>query len=78
MRLLGAIILSISFLNTCLVVFAFRDFSFPLVLMFAITIIGLPYGVHLVMQYRKKKSSIEDDSEELDMEGLFTLGYEKR
>ena len=78
MRLLGAIILSISFLNTCLVVFAFRDFSFSLVLMFAITIIGLPYGVYLVMQYREKKSFIEDDSEELDMEGLFTLGYEKR
>jgi hypothetical protein len=30
------------------------------------------------MQYREKKSFIEDDSEELDMEGLFTLGYEKR
>lgn len=78
MRLLGAIILSISLFNTCLVVFAFRDFSFPLVLMFAITIIGLPYGVHCVMQYPEKKGFIEDDSEELDMEGLFTLGYEKR
>lgn len=77
MRLLGAIILSISLLNTCLVVFAFRDFSLPLVLMFAITIIGLPYGVHLVT-HREEKSHIEDDSEELDMEGLFTLGYEKR
>jgi hypothetical protein len=78
MRLLGVIIFSISLLNTCLVVFAFRDFSLPLVLMFAITIIGLPYGVHLVMQYREEKSLIEDNSEELDMEGLFTLGYEKR
>ena len=78
MRLLGTIILSISLLNTCLVIFAFRDFSLPLVLMFAITIIGLPYGVHLVMKYPDKKRFIEDDSEELGAEGLFTLGYEKR
>lgn len=77
MRLLGAIILSISFLNTCLVVFAFRDFSFPLILMFMITVVGLPYGVYLVTQ-NQKNSFKEDNSDELEMEGLFTLGYEHR
>ena len=78
MRLLGAIILSISFLNTCLVVFAFRDFSFPLILMFMITVVGLPCGVYLVTQNQEKKSFKEDNSDELEMEGLFTVGYEHR
>ena len=78
MRLLGAIILSISFLNTCLVVFAFRDFSLPLILMFMITVVGLPYGVYLVTQNQEKNNFKEDNSEELEMEGLFTIGYEHR
>ena len=46
--------------------------------MFMITVVGLPYGVYLVTQNQEKKSFKEDNSDELEMEGLFTVGYEHR
>ena len=78
MKILGLSILSISFVNTLIIVFAYRDLSVPLILMFLITLVGLPLGTYLINKKVLSKNNFEPDSDDLKVEGLFTLGYENR
>ena len=78
MKILGLSIFSISFVNTLIIVFAYRDVSLPLILMFLITLVGLPLGTYLIHEKVLSENNFEPDSDDLEVKGLFTLGYENR
>jgi len=72
MKILGIVILFISLFNTSIIVFAYRDISIPLFIMFLITAVGLPLGTYFLT-----RSSVNldlSDSEDLKVEGLFSIG----
>ena len=72
MKIAGIVILFISLFNTSIIVFAYRDISISLFIMFLITAVGLPLGTYLLT-----RSSVNldlSDSEEIKVEGLFSIG----
>ena len=78
MKYLGLGIFSVSVINTLIVVFAFRDVSIPLILMFLVTLVGLPMGIYLMNKKALGSGSPESNSDDLKVEGLFSIGYENR
>ena len=73
MRILGIIILFLSLINTSILVFAYRELSLTLIFMFVVTLVGLPLGTHLLI--KKPLVSIDPDSDEYEVKGLFTLNH---
>ena len=72
MKIAGIVILFISLFNTSIIVFAYRDISISLFIMFLITAVGLPLGTYFLT-----RSSVNldlSDSEDLKVEGLFSIG----
>ena len=78
MKYLGLGIFSVSIINTLIVVFAYRDVSIPLILMFLVTLVGLPMGIYLMNKKALGSGSLESYSDDLKVEGLFSIGYESR
>ncbi len=78
MKYLGLGVFSVSVFNTLIVVFAYRDISIPLILMFLITLVGLPMGIYLVNKQALGSDSPQSHSDDLKVEGLFSIGYEDR
>ena len=76
MKIMGLIVFSLSLVNTLIVVFAFRDVSIALIAMFLVTLVGLPMGIHL-MNKKILKPDI-DDTDDLNIEGLFSIGFQDR
>jgi hypothetical protein len=72
MKILGIVILFISLFNTSIIVFAYRDISIPLFIMFLITAVGLPLGTYFLT--RSSMNLDLSDSEDLIVEGLFSIG----
>jgi len=71
-KYLSCILFVFIFLNTLLLAFAFRDFSYPLLGMFLISFIGLPLVTYLFFNTEKKESltSLEDSC---DVVGKFSI-----
>ena len=75
---LGWFLFAIAFINLALLSFAFRDFSFPLVLQFIVTAVGLPIGTYILYTYYhpepdvvfvtedKETGKLYEDEEEID------------
>ena len=78
MKYLGLGVFSVSVINTLIVVFAYRDVSIPLILMFLVTLVGLPMGIYLMSKKAHGSGSLESLSDDLKVEGLFSIGYENR
>jgi hypothetical protein len=78
MKYLGLGVFSVSVINTLIVVFAYRDVSIPLILMFLVTLVGLPMGIYLMNKKAFGSDSSESHSDDLKVEGLFSRGYENR
>ena len=72
MKIAGIVILFISLFNTSIIVFAYRDISISLFIMFLITAVGLPLGTYLLT--RNLVNLDLSDSEEIKVEGLFSIG----
>jgi|CoawatStandDraft_6_1074263.scaffolds.fasta_scaffold142472_1 hypothetical protein len=71
-KYLSCILFVFIFLNTLLLAFAFRDFSYPLLGMFLISFIGLPLVTYLFFNTEKKEAltSFEDSC---DVVGKFSI-----
>ena len=71
-KYLSCILFVFIFLNTLLLAFAFRDFSYPLLSMFLISFIGLPLVTYLFFNTEKKEAltSFEDSC---DVVGKFSI-----
>jgi len=71
-KYLSCILFVFIFLNTLLLAFAFRDFSYPLLGMFLISFIGLPLVTYLFFNNEKKEAltSLEDSC---DVVGKFSI-----
>ena len=71
-KYLSCILFVFIFLNTLLLAFAFRDFSYPLLGMFLISFIGLPLVTYLFFNIEKKEAltSLEDSC---DVVGKFSI-----
>ena len=71
-KYLSCILFVFIFLNTLLLAFAFRDFSYPLLGMFLISFIGLPLVTYLFFNTEKKEAltSFEDSC---DVIGKFSI-----
>ena len=71
-KYLSCILFVFIFLNTVLLAFAFRDFSYPLLGMFLISFIGLPLVTYLFFNAEKKEAltSFEDSC---DVVGKFSI-----
>ena len=78
MKYPGLGVFSVSVINTLIVVFAYRDVSIPLILMFLVTLVGLPMGICLMNKKAHGSGSPESHSDDLKVEGLFSIGYENR
>ena len=68
----------IAILNTVLLAFAFRDFSFPLLGQFILTAIGLPLSSYLLFKQEPNFLVIteeEEKAEEYQLEGRFCLNH---
>ncbi len=72
MKIIGIFILFISLFNTLILVFAHRDISISLFIMFLITAIGLPLGTYLLTRDSVKLDL--SDTEDIKVEGLFCVG----
>ena len=72
MKIAGIVILFISLFNTSIIVFAYRDISISLFIMFLITAVGLPLGTYLLT--RGSVNLDLSDSEDIKVEGLFSIG----
>ena len=72
MKIAGIVILFISLFNTSIIVFAYRDLSISLFIMFLITAVGLPLGTYLLT--RGSVNLDLSDSEDIKVEGLFSIG----
>ena len=73
MKFLGFIVLLISLVNTFVAVFAYRDFSMYLAVMFLIISVGYPLALILIS--RKYYKYHESDDQEIEVKGLFSIGY---
>ena len=65
-------------LNTVLLAFAFRDFSFPLLGQFILTVIGLPLSTFLLFKEEPNFLVITEEEakdEEYQLEGRFCLNH---
>ena len=71
-KYLSCVLFVFIFLNTLLLAFAFRDFSYPLLGMFLISFIGLPLVTYLFFNTEKKEAltSFEDSC---DVVGKFSI-----
>tara|TARA_B100000073_G_scaffold154209_1_gene127374 strand:+ start:63 stop:299 length:237 start_codon:yes stop_codon:yes gene_type:complete len=72
MKIAGIVILFISLFNTSIIVFAYRDISISLFIMFLITAVGLPLGTYFLT--RGSVNLDLSDSEDIKVEGLFSIG----
>ena len=68
----------VAIVNTLLLTFAFRDFSFPLLGQFILTAAGLPLSSYFL--FKKEPafliiSSEEEEAEEFQLEGRFCLNH---
>ena len=78
MKYLGLGVFLVSVINTLIVVFAYRDVSIALILMFLVTLVGLPMGIYLMNKKVFVSYSPESHSDDLKVEGLFSIGHENR
>jgi len=65
-------------LNTVLLAFAFRDFSFPLLGQFILTVIGLPLSSYFLFKQQPNFLVITEEEEkakEFQLEGRFCLNH---
>ena len=78
MKYLGLGVFLVSVINTLIVVFAYRDVSIALILMFLVTLVGLPMGIYLMNKKVFVSYSPESHSDDLKVEGLFSIWHENR
>lgn len=85
-RILGYVLLVIAILNTLLLSFAYRDFSFSLLGMSLLTIIGIPLALYLIAkppvlrhwfvsedEEGNRLHIYRDSHKDLDLEGRFCI-----
>ena len=73
MKIFGLGVFSLSFLNTLIVVFVYRDVSIPLLLMFLVTLVSLTLGIYLINKNALYESNFEPDADDFKVGGLFTI-----
>ena len=71
-KYLSCILFVFIFLNTLLLAFAFRDFSYPLLGMFLISFIGLPLVTYLFFN-TEKKEALTSPEDSCDVVGKFSI-----
>jgi hypothetical protein len=72
MKFLSGILFVIVFMNTLLLAFAFRDFSYPLSSMFLFSVIGFPLATYLFFN-REKEGNIIELEDSSDVVGKFSI-----
>ena len=68
----------VAIFNTALLAFAFRDFSFPLLGQFILTVVGLPLSSYLLFKQEPNFLVIaegDEKAEEYQLEGRFCLNH---
>ena len=73
MRIFAVLLYLIALINTLLLAYGFRDFSFPLTGMFLFTVLGLPFTTYLYLSVNRKTEPIKLDDDECDVVGRFAI-----
>ena len=73
MRLFSILLYLIAFINTLLLAYGFRDFSFPLSGMFLLTVLGLPLSSFLYLSANPKAEFTKTDDDECEVVGRFVI-----
>ena len=73
MRLFSFLLYLIVFINTLLLAYGFRDFSFPLTGMFLLAVLGLPLSTYLYLSTNPKAEPIKTDDDECEVVGRFVI-----
>ena len=73
MRIFAVLLYLIALINTLLLAYGFRDFSFPLTGMFLFTVLGLPFTTYLYLSVNRKTEPIKLDDDECDVAGRFVI-----
>jgi len=72
-RIFAVLLYLIALINTLLLAYGFRDFSFPLTGMFLFTVLGLPLSSYLYLLVNPKTERNKLDDEECDVAGRFVI-----
>ena len=73
MRIFAVLLYLVALINTLLLAYGFRDFSFPLTGMFLLTVLGLPFTTYLYLSINLKTEPIKLDDDECDVAGRFVI-----
>ena len=73
MKIFAVLLYLIALINTLLLAYGFRDFSFPLTGMFLFTVLGLPLSSYLYLLVNPKTEPIKLDDDECDVVGKFVI-----
>ena len=74
MKLFAVLIYLVSLVNTLLLAYGFRDFSFTLSGMFLFTVLGLPLSTYLYLSANPKAEFTKtDDDDECEVVGRFVI-----
>ena len=73
MRIFAVLFYLVALINTLLLAYGFRDFSFPLTGMFLLTVLGLPFTTYLYLSVNPKTEPIKLDDDECDVVGRFVI-----
>jgi len=73
-RLFSILLYLVALINTLLLAYGFRDFSFPLSGMFLLTVLGLPLSTYLYLSANPKAEFTKtDDDDECEVVGRFVI-----
>jgi hypothetical protein len=72
-RIFAVLLYLIALINTLLLAYGFRDFSFPLTGMFLLTVLGLPLSSYFYLLVNPKTEPIKLDDDECDVVGRFVI-----
>ena len=73
MRIFAVLLYLATLINTLLLAYGFRDFSFPLTGMFLFTVLGLPLSSYLYLLVNPKTDHNKLDDDECDVAGRFVI-----
>ena len=73
MKIFSVLLYLVAFINTLLLAYGFRDFSFQLTGMFLLAVLGLPLSSYLYLSVTTKTELIKLDEDECEVVDLFTI-----
>ena len=73
MRVFLVLLYLVVFINTLLLAFGFRDFSFQLTGMFLLTVLGLPLSSYLYLTASPKAEPMNLDDDDCEVVGKFSI-----